>query len=73
MYHTLFTDVFCFAPDTSRSRQALTDAENNLNSLKKEKQTAENDLKEIFNIHGYGYEGEWKKLDGTCLRTDVGE
>ncbi|KAJ3777431.1 glucosidase II beta subunit-like-domain-containing protein, partial [Lentinula raphanica] len=59
--------------DTSRSRQALTDAENNLNSLKKEKQTAENDLKEIFNIHGYGYEGEWKKLDGTCLRTDVGD
>ncbi|KAJ3790593.1 glucosidase II beta subunit-like-domain-containing protein [Lentinula aff. detonsa] len=59
--------------DTSRSRQALTDAENRLNSIKKEKEDAENDLKEIFNIHGYGLEGQWKKLDGTCLRTEVGD
>ncbi|KIK65747.1 hypothetical protein GYMLUDRAFT_158799 [Collybiopsis luxurians FD-317 M1] len=59
--------------DTSRSRQALTDAENHLNKLKKEKENAENDLKEIFNIHGYGYEGEWKKLDNTCLKKEIGD
>ncbi|KAF9076641.1 glucosidase II beta subunit-like-domain-containing protein [Rhodocollybia butyracea] len=59
--------------DTSRSRQALTNAENELNKVVKEKEDAENELKEIFNIHGYGMEGEWKKLDGTCLRTDVGD
>ncbi|KAJ4492732.1 endoplasmic reticulum protein [Lentinula edodes] len=59
--------------DTSRSRQALTDAENELNKVKKEKENAENDLKEIFNIHGYGLEGEWKKVDGTCLRTENGD
>ncbi|KAJ3889220.1 glucosidase II beta subunit-like-domain-containing protein [Lentinula edodes] len=59
--------------DTSRSRQVLTDAENELNKVKKEKENAENDLKEIFNIHGYGLEGEWKKLDGTCLRTENGD
>lgn len=59
--------------DTSRSRQALSDAEVHLRDLKKEKEQAENDLKEMFNVHGYGAEGEWKKLDGTCLRTDVGE
>ncbi|KAE9398280.1 hypothetical protein BT96DRAFT_976528 [Gymnopus androsaceus JB14] len=59
--------------DTSRSRQALSDAEVHLRDLKKEKEQAENDLKEMFNVHGYGAEGEWKKLDGTCLRTDVGD
>ncbi|KAH7875968.1 endoplasmic reticulum protein [Lentinula edodes] len=58
---------------TSRSRQVLTDAENELNKVKKDKENAENDLKEIFNIHGYGLEGEWKKLDGTCLRTENGD
>ncbi|KAJ4472044.1 glucosidase II beta subunit-like-domain-containing protein [Lentinula aciculospora] len=59
--------------DTSHLRQALTDAENELKKVKKEKEDAENDIKEIFNVHGYGLEGEWKKLDGTCLRTEVGD
>lgn len=36
-------------------------------------ETAENDAKEIFNVHGFGAKGEWKKLDGTCLEKDTGE
>jgi protein kinase C substrate 80K-H len=38
-----------------------------------EKETKENDVKDIFNIDGFGPEGEWKKLDGTCLKKDTGE
>ncbi|KIK65745.1 hypothetical protein GYMLUDRAFT_240222 [Collybiopsis luxurians FD-317 M1] len=42
-----------------------------LNKLKKVKENAENDLKEIFNIHRYCYEGEWKKLDNTRLKKEI--
>lgn len=59
--------------DTSRARQIVADAEVKWRALRKELEKAENDLKEIFNVHGYGAEGEWKKLDDTCLRMDVGE
>ncbi|KAJ7667592.1 glucosidase II beta subunit-like-domain-containing protein [Mycena polygramma] len=56
-----------------KARQALNDAEAALNRVKKDKTTAEEDLDEIFNIHGFGAEGEWKKLDGTCLELNTGE
>jgi protein kinase C substrate 80K-H len=59
--------------DSSRARQALTDAESELEDLKSDKETAESDALEIFNIHNFGAEGEWKKLDGTCLEKDTGE
>ncbi|KAJ7122861.1 glucosidase II beta subunit-like-domain-containing protein [Mycena epipterygia] len=59
--------------DSSKARQALTDAEATLNRVKNDKKTAEEDLEEIFNIHGFGAEGEWKKLDGTCLELDTGD
>ncbi|KAG6853592.1 hypothetical protein C0991_002998 [Blastosporella zonata] len=59
--------------DSSRARQNLLDAESALKSSIDEKAEAENDLAEVFNIHGFGREGEWKKLDNQCLRTDQGE
>ncbi|KAJ7672854.1 endoplasmic reticulum protein [Mycena rosella] len=59
--------------DSSKARQALNDAEAALNRVKKEKETAEEDMDEIFNIHGFGAEGEWKKLDGTCFELNTGE
>lgn len=68
---------FCFvltlSSDSSRARQALADAEASLNRVKEQKADAESDLAEVFNIHGFGAEGEWKKLDGTCLEKDTGE
>ncbi|KAF7354938.1 hypothetical protein MSAN_01408600 [Mycena sanguinolenta] len=59
--------------DTSKARQALTDAENALKRVREQKKNAEEDLEEIFNPEGFGTEGEWKKLDGTCLALDTGE
>lgn len=59
--------------DSTRARQAYTDALSTLERLKTEKDKAEGDVKEIFDIHGFGAEGEWKKLDGQCMRTDSGE
>ncbi|KAJ7499351.1 glucosidase II beta subunit-like-domain-containing protein [Mycena latifolia] len=59
--------------DSSKARQAFNNAEAALNRVKNDKKTAEEDLDEIFNIHGFGAEGEWKKLDGTCLELNTGE
>ncbi|KAJ7067907.1 glucosidase II beta subunit-like-domain-containing protein [Mycena amicta] len=59
--------------DTSKARQALNDAESALSRAKKEKKEAEEDLSEIFDVEGFGAEGEWKKLDNTCLELNTGE
>lgn len=59
--------------DATHARQALTDAEAALASAKAEKKKAEEGAAELFNIHGFGAEGEWKKLDGTCLEKNTGE
>lgn len=65
--------MLTLSSDSSRARQALADAEASLNRVKEQKADAESDLAEVFNIHGFGAEGEWKKLDGTCLEKDTGE
>jgi protein kinase C substrate 80K-H len=59
--------------DSSKAHQLLTDAERELGSLISNKEKADSDALEIFNVHGFGAEGEWKKLDGTCLEKDTGE
>lgn len=59
--------------DSSRARQAFTDAENDLKKMQEEKKTAEEDVSDIFTAEGFGLEGEWKKLDGTCLEYDVAD
>ncbi|KAF8164847.1 glucosidase II beta subunit-like-domain-containing protein [Crassisporium funariophilum] len=61
------------AADSSRARQALLDAENDYERMKVEREKWDNDIKEIFNVDGFGAEGEWKKLDGTCLEKDTGD
>ena len=58
---------------SSKSPQELTDAERELESLISDKEKIESEALEIFNVHGFGADGEWKKLDGTCLTKDAGE
>ena len=59
--------------DSSKAHQALSDAERDLGSLLSDKDNTDADAAEIFDVHGFGAEGEWKKLDGTCIEKDTGE
>ncbi|KAJ7590752.1 glucosidase II beta subunit-like-domain-containing protein [Mycena floridula] len=59
--------------DSSRARQAFQDAEHSLNKAKDDLAKTEKDISEIFSVTGFGAEGEWKKLDKTCLEKDNGE
>lgn len=59
--------------DISQSRQVFNDAEHSLKLAKKELETAKFDLEALFDVTGFGPEGEWKKLDGLCLEKDTGE
>ncbi|KAF8239565.1 hypothetical protein L208DRAFT_1386039 [Tricholoma matsutake] len=59
--------------DSTRARQAFTDAQSALERLKTEKTEKEGEIGEIFDVHGFGREGEWKKLDGQCVQTDSGD
>lgn len=59
--------------ESSRARQAFTNAENDLKKLQNEKKDTEESITKIFNDQGFGAQGEWKKLDGTCLEYDTGE
>ena len=62
-----------FSVDSSKALQVLTDAEREFESLVSSKDGVDTEIQEIFNVHGFGAEGEWKKLDGTCLEIDAGE
>ncbi|KAG6829689.1 hypothetical protein H0H92_003807 [Tricholoma furcatifolium] len=59
--------------DASRARQTFLDAEKALKAVQDQKKEAESDAAEIFNIHAFGREGEWKKLDNLCVQTDQGD
>ena len=59
--------------DTSKARQALTDAERELSKAQSDASTGRNDLDRLFDPAWYGKEGQFKKLDGTCLEKDTGE
>ncbi|KAG7096561.1 hypothetical protein E1B28_003983 [Marasmius oreades] len=61
------------ASESSRARQAFTDAENALKKAEENKKNAEDDLDDLFSVEGFGKDGEWKKLDGLCLEKDTGE
>ncbi|KAA1465898.1 hypothetical protein DENSPDRAFT_925436 [Dentipellis sp. KUC8613] len=56
-----------------KAREAFNNAEHSLNLAKKELEEAENSLGELFDPTGFGKQGEWKKLDGTCLSKDTGD
>ncbi|KAG7445989.1 uncharacterized protein BT62DRAFT_949940 [Guyanagaster necrorhizus] len=59
--------------ESTHARQVFTDAENTLKKIRKDKENAEKDFSELFDPAGFGTEGEWKKLDGTCLEKDTGD
>ncbi|EKM59554.1 uncharacterized protein PHACADRAFT_250133 [Phanerochaete carnosa HHB-10118-sp] len=59
--------------DTSRAKQALSSAENALRSAEREKSNAEQDLSRLFDPKWFGRDGEWKKLQGTCLEKSIGD
>jgi protein kinase C substrate 80K-H len=57
----------------SHARQSLSEAEAALSKAKTESNTAQHDLSDLFNLEGFGKYGQWKKLQGTCLKKDTGE
>ena len=59
--------------DTSKTQKALTEAENALSRTKKDREDKERDLARLFDPEWFGAQGEWKKLDRTCLEKEVGE
>ncbi|TFK56222.1 hypothetical protein OE88DRAFT_1716755 [Heliocybe sulcata] len=61
------------AGEDSKLRQKLNDAEHSLRQANDEKRKAEKDLNELFDREHYGAEGEWKKLEKTCLEKEVGD
>ena len=59
--------------EATRAKQAYNDAEHSLKMTRDELETAEDDLKKLFDPEWYGKDGEWKKLHNTCLDKEVGE
>ncbi|EPQ59687.1 hypothetical protein GLOTRDRAFT_98561 [Gloeophyllum trabeum ATCC 11539] len=59
--------------ENTKLRQSLTEAEQALRRAENDKKKAEDDLSDLFDPEGYGAQGEWKKLEGTCLEKDVGD
>ncbi|KAG2147979.1 glucosidase II beta subunit-like-domain-containing protein [Suillus clintonianus] len=59
--------------ESNRARVALSDAEHSLKLVRDEQQDTKEGLLDLFDPQGFGPEGEWKKLDGTCLSKDTGE
>ncbi|CCM03985.1 uncharacterized protein FIBRA_06141 [Fibroporia radiculosa] len=59
--------------DNSKARQAFNDADKNLSAVKQEQKKAEEELSHLFDPTWFGSEGEWKRLQGTCLSKDTGE
>ncbi|KIM83986.1 hypothetical protein PILCRDRAFT_819014 [Piloderma croceum F 1598] len=61
------------ATESTKARKAYDDAEHSLKLTREEKQKAEEDYADLFDVEGFGKNGEWKKLEGTCLEKDTGE
>lgn len=61
------------ALESTKARKDYDEAEHSLKLTKEEKQKAEEEYAELFDIDGYGAQGEWKKLDDLCLEKEVGE
>ncbi|KAF6762433.1 glucosidase II beta subunit-like-domain-containing protein [Ephemerocybe angulata] len=59
--------------EATRAQQALTEANTELNHMRREKTESESDVLKIFNPEHFGAEGEWKKLDDTCINHEVGD
>ncbi|KAI0786480.1 glucosidase II beta subunit-like-domain-containing protein [Abortiporus biennis] len=59
--------------ENSRTKQAYHDAEHSLSLAIQEREKAEQSLSRLFEPTWFGTQGEWKKLEGTCLEKDTGE
>ena len=59
--------------EATQARQAFSNAEHSFKLAVEEKTKAEKDLNDLFSADGFGIEGEWKKLENTCLELDTGE
>jgi protein kinase C substrate 80K-H len=70
---TNFSPIRFLLLDTSHATQALNDAEQTLATSTRAKTQLEEDLSKLFNTEWFGREGEFKKLDGTCLEKNTGE
>jgi protein kinase C substrate 80K-H len=56
-----------------KARQAFESAEHSLKLAREEKSNTEENIRNIFRVDRFGAEGEWKKLEETCLELDTGE
>jgi hypothetical protein len=68
-----FPTRFGYFSEASRARQAFHDAENDLNRIKRDLDNAQKDATEIFDVKKFGRDGEWKKLQNTCMEKEAGE
>jgi len=59
--------------ESTLARKAYDDAEHSLKLTREEKQRAEEEYADLFDVEGFGREGEWKKLEGLCLEKNTGE
>ncbi|KAG8932306.1 hypothetical protein FRC02_001313 [Tulasnella sp. 418] len=59
--------------ETSRARTAHNAAESALIETETKLNEDKKALDKLFAVEWYGKDGEWKKLDGTCLSKDTGE
>ncbi|KAF8529155.1 glucosidase II beta subunit-like-domain-containing protein [Hysterangium stoloniferum] len=58
--------------ESSRARDAFTDAESKLDAAKERIRDEREEIAELFDPEGFGIEGEWKKLQGLCFSTESG-
>lgn len=59
--------------EASKAREALGAAESALKKARTAHKDANEDLSDLFDPEAFGRQGEWKKLQGTCLEKDTGE
>jgi protein kinase C substrate 80K-H len=59
--------------EATKARERLNDAERTLNAAEEQLEKSRKELADLFDPAGYGPEGEWKKLQNTCLTKDSGE
>jgi protein kinase C substrate 80K-H len=59
--------------EATKAREKLNDAGRNLDYAQEQLKKSREELADLFDPAGYGPEGEWKKLQNTCLTKDFGE
>ena len=67
------TNIDLVDADTSKAQKALSDAQSALDKVRREKQKSDESIERLFDPEWYGSQGEWKKLDHTCIEKEVGE